>query len=353
MNTKGIFNFSIYKANDGGDPDDEMIFVSFNLDDGGCMPDHFEDDDAEVIEKLFKSVGLSACDEMEDCYSVEPDDVQRVGDAFVKAGLEAVVNHFNGGEKYNLYPLPDGSIPGKKAEPSKKRGIDAVDRKLLELMGGSTAPDAAVQKIDGKVTTEHCVEYLVKNVGGTNSDWKRRSKKKQGKLIVRAFENTKSGLVVEVVEENGQINSRSSAEDKIGNRLAQLRANNIKVDFAVKPSKWFSGRVIFGEQNELEVESGMRGKREFSFFCGPEGTDDKDENGIGNLADEDGGCYQKLETLFADMNDIVFIGESENMHAAVLEDHDGLEPLPDITVKALWSLIKQRLICSGAVEMEE
>jgi hypothetical protein len=103
-----IFNFSIYKYQCRK----EMIWLSFNLDENsGTMPDHFEDEDEDAIYKLFKSIGLEAIEDMEDCYPVELDDVQSVGDALMKAGLKPVVNKFGGNENKNLYPLPDGSIP--------------------------------------------------------------------------------------------------------------------------------------------------------------------------------------------------------------------------------------------------
>jgi len=56
-----------------------------------------------------------------------------------------------------------------------------------------------------EVTTEDCVSALVKAKGGSPSDWKRRSKKKQGDDIVRTFENVKTGETVDVVEKFGQI----------------------------------------------------------------------------------------------------------------------------------------------------
>ena len=58
-----------------------------------------------------------------------------------------------------------------------------------------------------KITSEDCVNWIVSNVAPETllGCWKRRSKRKVGASLVRAFENSNTGDMVEVVEQNGQI----------------------------------------------------------------------------------------------------------------------------------------------------
>ena len=207
MNTAGIFNFNICKCDDL----DGFHVCSFNWK-NGIIPDDFNDKDSAAIDRLFRSVGLDTDELMENHYAVPEYDVQRVGDAFVKIGLDAVLPDSNNNQN-STYPLPDGSIPGipKPAIIKKKGGLDEVDRRLLELMGGVLPEKQAASKSTaGKVTTENCAALLAEKFGGKASDWKRRSKKKVGKQIIRIFEY-KDGNTVEVVEEDGSV--RINVED--------------------------------------------------------------------------------------------------------------------------------------------
>jgi hypothetical protein len=58
-----------------------------------------------------------------------------------------------------------------------------------------------------KVTTEDCVAWIIQNYAPDTkpSDWKRRSKTKQGNVIVRLFENANTGVTYNVYEQNGAI----------------------------------------------------------------------------------------------------------------------------------------------------
>ena len=58
-----------------------------------------------------------------------------------------------------------------------------------------------------KVTSEDCVAWLIQNKFPNTqpSEWKRRSKKRDGNVIVRTFENVVSGQIGEVYEGNGTI----------------------------------------------------------------------------------------------------------------------------------------------------
>jgi Fe2+ transport system protein FeoA len=60
--------------------------------------------------------------------------------------------------------------------------------------------------MDGKLKTEDCVKFLCEGeCGGQPSEWKRRSKSKDGNAIVRVFENMSTGDRVNVFEVDGKL----------------------------------------------------------------------------------------------------------------------------------------------------
>jgi len=111
------------------------------------------------------------------------------------------------------------------------------------------------------------------------------------------------------------------------------------------PDLQWTGRVIFclgddgltcfNEMLEVVDSSAQNsGDGTFCFYCGPERP--------GGLLDDtyDGGCYEKMKELFADLP--IDVGAAENYHAVKL--------VPGLSAEELWGVVKAKLTRSGAIE---
>ena len=168
----------------------------------------------------------------------------------------------------------------------------------------------------------------------------------------KASEAPEDDFIKELAESPETLPKKENKPQSTGSKyptLAELKANQITVPFGLKPKKDLSGRVIYDLGDDgLECSNGLKavdnsannkGDGEFSFYCGPEQED-------GCLDDRGGGFGndKRLEKLFADFGDRMFIGAAENYHTVKL--------IPGISAKELWEVIVERLKHSGAVLME-
>ena len=97
-----------------------------------------------------------------------------------------------------------------------------------------------------KMTSERCVELVVKAKGGSPADWKRRSKSKRGCDVVRVFENVKTGDRVEVVDTGAGIS---------------LGAGGALRTFSVKVTKeQLAGALAYGWTKAPYFRDGFDGK---------------------------------------------------------------------------------------------
>jgi hypothetical protein len=138
----------------------------------------------------------------------------------------------------------------------------------------------------------------------------------------------------------------------VSEALSKLLHNPIKVHLHAedeRPLNRLTGRIIF--YPPADVDSGVpftddvdafnkacedaasqNDGEAFSFDCGPEDDD--------HLADS-AYCDQGLGELFSDFGNKIKIGESENHHVVI--------SIPGIKAFDLWSVIRDRLLRSGAI----
>jgi hypothetical protein len=121
--------------------------------------------------------------------------------------------------------------------------------------------------------------------------------------------------------------------------LDKLRQNPIRVSLHAegkRVSPDLTGRIIFfppdGGENSASFDAESEENGDFGFMCGPEDED--------HLADSDY-CDQGLSELFADFGNKIDIGASENQHVVIL--------ILGVKASDLWSVIRERLIRSGAM----
>lgn len=218
-----------------------------------------------------------------------------------------------------------------------------------------------------EITTKCCVDFARKQEEYKDtipSQWKRRSKKKEGNTVVRLFELSRNNSLEEVtiLENNGEL-SLGTGPTRDSSLYGRLKSNLVKVDLrpdfstgeldcrATKDD--FSGKTIFslGEDGEDIIASGHRTSPLFGvldwkeyglgFFCGPQTSD-------GYLSDTFSlGTAEKLEELFDDFPKmdgfpLVEVWASENYH--IINYIEGLTP------KQAWEIVRKRLLRSGAVE---
>ena len=217
-----------------------------------------------------------------------------------------------------------------------------------------------------KVTSADCKNYIIKTdyPFTSGSDWKRKSKRKEGADVIRVFSNAVLGRLIAVIERNGEIyGSMDETSGVTVSLTTQLLANPITVDLKKADTSGtkdeleeggysdreiakllpkyiadFSGRIVWGpsdEDEETEDED-----HEVGFSCGPETKD-------GSLHDTfDGNIDPKLKILFEDfpiVNDrlALTINAAENYHELQFPD--------EMKACDVRKIIKIRLERSGAV----
>jgi hypothetical protein len=211
------------------------------------------------------------------------------------------------------------------------------------------------------LTTEDCVAArMAKYPETARSDWKRRRKvTTEDGEIHRYFDV--SGLkgqilVVEFLDNITSVEDAPAPAAPAAPRVTarhphpkseptdalykKLKANQITVDL-------HSRRTLFARNEERGEEEYNPDGDGLNFYCGPEVDGALDDQG-------DSATYRQLNRLFSDFparrdydgtpQSIVEIGASESAHI--------VQYCAELTYEQVWEIVRERLLRSGAVDMD-